>query len=150
MRTKTKPRHGAWAVAPMVALVLAACSSGSAASTSNGTGTPGAPSPRPSSTAHLRIISPTNGEVVTGPSVPIRLGLSGARIVQVTSTNLRPDEGHVHLYLDGQIISMNYRLTDVIPNVPPGQHVLRAEFVAVDHAPFDPRVFVQIAFEVKA
>jgi hypothetical protein len=82
--------------------------------------------------------------------VQVRLALTGARIVKITSTNLRPDEGHVHLYLDGQIISMNYQLTNVIPNVPPGQHVIRAEFVATDHAPFDPRVFAQVVFEVKA
>ena len=33
--------------------------------------------------------------------------------------------------------------------VQPGLHVLRVEFVASDHLPFDPRVIAQVAFEVK-
>jgi hypothetical protein len=139
-------------VVSALALTAPACASGSTATdggTSGGASTTSAPSPRPSSTAHLRILSPTNGET-SPPTVHVRLALTGARIVQTTSTNLRPDEGHIHLYLDGQIVSMNYQLANVIPNVPPGQHVIRAEFVATDHAPFEPRVFVQVVFEVKA
>ena len=30
----------------------------------------------------------------------------------------------------------------------PGQHVVQVEFVAADHAPFDPRVMTQSAFQV--
>ena len=34
------------------------------------------------------------------------------------------------------------------PPAPPGQHVVQVEFVAADHAPFDPRVLTQAAFQV--
>jgi hypothetical protein len=44
---------------------------------------------------------------------------------------------------------MNFSLTGDVPNVTPGQHILRAEFVASDHLPFDPRVFVSVTFVVQ-
>jgi hypothetical protein len=33
-------------------------------------------------------------------------------------------------------------------SVLPGSHHLQAEFVAVDHGPFDPRVLASVAFRV--
>jgi hypothetical protein len=129
----------------LAALVVgAACSKGSA---SQG----GTPAPRPSSTAKLQILSPTNGQVFKGSSVtvPVELSLEGARIVAATTTNITPDTGHVHLYLDNQIVTMNFSLTDQVPNVSTGSHILRAEFVASDHLPFDPRVFVSVTFKVE-
>ena len=95
--------------------------------------------PRPSSPATVEIVSPANGATVTGTSVHVVLKLTGAKVVTATTTNVRPDEGHVHLYLNGQIVSMNYGLEQDLP-VTPGTYVFRAEFVAADHAPFSPRV----------
>ena len=74
---------------------------------------------------------------------------SGATIVTQTSTNIRPDEGHIHLLVDNVVVSMNYGLEQDIP-VHPGTYVLKAEFVAADHAPFSPRVFSsEVFFTVK-
>jgi len=126
------------------AVLLGACSSGQAA-----TGPPTTPASRPSSTAKLAIVSPTEGEVVHGSTVHVVVSLQGATIVPATTTNIRPDQGHLHLLLDGSIVSMNYQKDATLPNVTPGQHLLRVEFVASDHAPFDPRVFVQITFTVQ-
>jgi hypothetical protein len=144
-------RHGGRAAAALVlvaavALTAASCSKGTSAATPSGSTAPG---PRPSSTAHLTILSPTNGEVVHGSTVHLRLGLTGATIVPVTSTHLVPNKGHVHVYLDNQLVSMNFQLTQDIPNVPAGSHLLRAEFVATDHAPFDPRVIIAVTFTVQ-
>jgi hypothetical protein len=94
---------------------------------------------RPSSTARLAIVSPTSGEVVTGGTLHVVVGLTGATIVAATTTDIRPDQGHIHLYVDNNLVSMNYGTTQDLP-VAPGTHVLRAEFVASDHAPFNPRV----------
>ena len=129
-------------VAVALAIVTAACGSGGG---SNGSETPTA---RPSSTAKLSIVSPKNGSVVHGSTVRLRLSLEDARIVAATSTNIRPDEGHVHVSLDGRLISMNYQLDNSIPDVKPGRHILQAEFVASDHAPFDPRVIAVTSFRV--
>ena len=123
------------------ALLASACSGGSAQSV----GTPTAPEARPSTPAQIDFLSPTNGEEVKGATVKVKLSLRGAKIVPQTTTNIRPDEGHVHLLLDGQVVSMNYELDDTIA-VKPGQHILRAEFVAADHRPFEPRVFTEVVF----
>jgi hypothetical protein len=131
---------------PLAAVLLLGACGGGSSSASTTTAPSGA---RPSSTAKLSIVSPANGSVVHGSAVRVRLSLSGARIVKATSTVLRPDQGHVHLIMDGKLISMNYGLDDTIPGVPPGHHLLQAEFVANDHAPFDPRVIAVSSFRVK-
>jgi hypothetical protein len=96
--------------------------------------------PRPSSPATVEIVAPGDSTTVSGDSVHVVLRLTGASIVPETTTDLRPDEGHVHLYVNNQLVSMNYGLEQDIP-VQPGTLVLKAEFVAADHAPFSPRVW---------
>jgi hypothetical protein len=54
----------------------------------------------------------------------------------------------IHLYLDGSLVSMTTGLDAEIV-APPGQHELRAEFVAVDHGPFQPRVVRTVTFSVR-
>ena len=128
----------------MTATLLVACSSGGGPRT-----TTAPPTSRPSSTAGLRILEPKNGAVITGTDVPVRVALTGARIVPATTTNLAPDRGHLHISIDNQVVRMNFTLTGEIPDVPPGMHVLRVEFVASDHAPFDPRIFSDVTFQVR-
>lgn len=94
---------------------------------------------RPSSPAVITIVQPTAGETVSGTTVHVVLSLTGAKIVSQTTTHIRPDEGHVHLFVDHVLVSMNYGLEQDIP-VHAGTYVLSAEFVAADHAPFNPRV----------
>lgn len=113
--------------------------------------TPGASAlgPRPSSPATVEIVQPASGATVTGTSIHVALKLSGAEIVTSTTTAIRPDQGHVHLYVDNILVSMNYGLEQDLP-VKPGTYVLRAEFVASDHAPFNPRVWSdEVFFTVK-
>ncbi len=88
----------------------------------------------------MAIVSPTSGQSVTGTSVHVVISLTGAQIVSATTTNVRPDQGHIHLYVDNVLVSMNYGLEQDLP-VSPGTYVLKAEFVASDHAPFSPRVW---------
>ena len=128
-----------------LALALTACSGGySPASTVTATA-----SQRPSSTAELTIVSPTNGEVVKGPDVVVKVDLTGAKIVQATSTDLQPDEGHIHVSLDGQLVTMTSGTETTIPDVAPGHHVVQVDFVANDHGPFFPNVVAVTSFEVK-
>jgi hypothetical protein len=124
------------------ALLLAACGP-----SGNGGGTPTpSPSPtvdlstRPSSPAVLSITSPTANQVVHGSTVHVVVSLQNATVVQATSTQITPTEGHVHLYLDNQLIYMAYQLQQDVP-VHPGVYTLKAEFVAADHFPFNPRVY---------
>jgi hypothetical protein len=103
---------------------------------------------RPRSTAKLEIVSPTSGEVVSGQRMTVRLDLIDGRITPVTTTNLTPNTGHVHLSVDGSLVSMTYGTVQriVIANLAPGPHVLQAEFVAADHGPFNPPVRTTVTF----
>ena len=68
------------------------------------------PAARPASDATIRITSPRDEQTVHGPTVHVVVQLNGARIVKATTTDIRPDEGHVHLYVDNSLVSMNYGL----------------------------------------
>ena len=129
------------------ALVLAAC--GAAANPTQPASPPVASGARPSSPAVVAIDEPKSGATVDGGSVHIVLSLTGATIVSATTTNITPDTGHAHLYVDNVLVSMNYGLEQDVP-VHPGTYVLKAEFVAADHAPFNPRVWSpEVFFTVK-
>jgi hypothetical protein len=129
------------------AATLAACGGGGDVS---GSPSPGlSPITRPSSTAELAVVSPENGEVVRGSTVELRVELQGATLVPQTTTDIAPDEGHLHVLLDDELISMTEGTEQEIPNVAAGSHRLTVEFVASDHAPFDPRVVTVVAFEVQ-
>lgn len=103
--------------------------------------TPAANQPRPHSVATLQMLEPLPGSMITGARMRVRLALNGGRIIQETTTRLAPDEGHIHLLVDGQIVSMTYGLDQEV-EVAKGAHLLQAEYVANDHFPFNPRVIV--------
>jgi len=87
----------------------------------------------------ISIVSPTNGEVIHGNTVNVVVAISGGEIVKATSTHISPTQGHVHLYLQGQLIFMAYSLSQSVPVQPGVTYSLHVEFVASDHAPFNPR-----------
>lgn len=129
------------AAAAAAAALLAGCSAKTQSSA------PPAPE-RPSSTAKLTILSPAPGASISGKTLHVRLALTGAVIVPQTSTHLTPGRGHVHLLLDGRVVSMAYGLNQDVA-VTPGPHLLQAEFVATDHFPFNPRVIATVTFTVQ-
>jgi F0F1-type ATP synthase membrane subunit c/vacuolar-type H+-ATPase subunit K len=146
--SRTRRVHAAAVLAAAaLALTVAGCSSGDGGSAA-ATVTTVAAAPRPSSQAKLTIVAPRNGQTVSQDRPEVRLGLDGGKIVSQTTTRVQGDEGHIHLHVDGKLVDMNYGLRQRLPKLPPGQHVVQVEFVAADHAPFDPRVLTQAAFEV--
>ena len=152
MKRHLKRRRLLAAALALAALVLAGCSSGNSpsgagASTQTG-GTAATTADRPSSPARLTIVAPHNGQTVKGKGLELELSLKNAKVVAATTTKIRPDQGHVHVLLDSKLISMNYGLSEKLPDMPAGTHVLQVEFVASDHLPFDPRVLTQAAFQV--
>ena len=104
--------------------------------------------PRPTSTATLSFRSPKEHERVTGSELDVALDLEGGTVVQATTTNITPDTGHIHLLLDGNLVSMTYGTEQVVDltDVPAGPHTLTAEFVAADHLPFSPPVTASVGF----
>lgn len=105
---------------------------------------------RPTSTGQLAIVSPRPAQIFQGDpaTVPVSLSLSDATIVPVTTIHVVPNQGHVHLYLDGSLVTMTGLEASL--SVGPGTHTLRAEFVASDHGPFRPPVTAEVTFEVQA
>ena len=143
-----RPRAAALAVV-VAAVAVTACSGGA----DNGgsappTTTAAAVADRPSSPAKLVIETPRQGQTVNQDRPELVLALDGGKVVNQTTTRVQGDQGHIHLYVDGKLVTMNYGLRQRLPQLPPGQHVVQVEFVAADHAPFDPRVLTQAAFQV--
>jgi hypothetical protein len=142
---RRSPRTRAAVLLAVAALGLAACSGGGG-STAPATTT--AAAARPSSPAKLTITSPRNGQTVRRDRPELRLDLDGGKVVSQTTTRIQGDEGHIHLHVDGKLVDMNYGLRQRLPQLPSGQHIVQVEFVAADHAPFEPRILTQAAFEV--
>jgi hypothetical protein len=141
-----RTRANRLALAALAVVLLGACSS---AGGSTSTPAPTTLAARPTSTAKLTILAPRNGQTLSRPTPEVRLDLVGAKIISHTTTRIRPDQGHIHLLVDGKLVAMNYGLNERLPSLTPGQHLVQVEFVAADHAPFDPRVLTQAAFTVK-
>ena len=117
------------------------------------TPTPTSSGARPASTATLAIDEPSSGQVVAAADGQLRvvMTLDGGTIVDTASTTLTPDIGHIHLSLDGTLVSMTYGLVQLVDirGLSPGKHSLEAEFVAADHGPFDPRVTASATFTIE-
>ena len=151
MRTSRSPSHdrGAtparpsrWFVAGVVTAVVilgsTACSTGS----SSGTTT------RPRTGATLQIVSPTPNQV-TGPNVTVDFRVLGATVSPPQKNKLAPNEGHIHVTLDGKLVVMSYGTSTELSALTAGLHTLQAEFVANDHLPFANRVIAVVLFTVK-
>jgi hypothetical protein len=110
--------------------------------------TPVSGTARPSSTAHLSIVKPANGDHESGSQLEVVLRLTGGTIVQTTSTKLTANTGHIHLSVDGRLVSMTYGVLQPIDlsKLSPGKHRLTAQFVAADHGPFNPPVVATATF----
>jgi hypothetical protein len=103
---------------------------------------------RPVSTATLTITNPVPGQVVQGNILDVVLNLNGGTIVDATTTRLTSNTGHIHILLDGSLVSMTYGVVQELSmqGLAPGKHALEAEFVAADHGPFVPPVTAQVQF----
>lgn len=94
----------------------------------------------PDAAAHhdvtIAIAGPADGATVPAGAVPVEIELTGAELAGESSSE---DAGHLHVYLDGEVVDMPSAL-DVEVDVPPGEHELEVEFVDADHAALDPPV----------
>jgi hypothetical protein len=122
----------------LAALGLAACGGGSSSAAT-----------RPHTDAKLIVISPTPNQV-TGPDVPVQFQVVGATVSPPQKNNLAPNEGHIHVTLDGKLVAMAYTTSTQLIGLNPGLHTLQAEFVANDHLPFADRVIAITLFTVKS
>jgi hypothetical protein len=146
------PLGGAWSLAVIGGLVVIAGLTLPRQFMRPNVTTPTPSGARPASTATLGFDEPSPGQVVpvNTTQLDVVMTLDGGRIIDAASTTLTPDTGHIHLSLDGTLVSMTYGLVQLVDirDLAPGEHTLEAEFVAADHGPFDPRVTAQTTFTI--
>ena len=118
-------------------MVVAACGGSSSATTA-----------RPHTNAHLEILSPTPNQV-TGPNLTLRFAVQGATVSPPDRNKIVPNEGHIHVSIDGKLVDMAYGVSTQVNGLSPGEHTLQAEFVANDHLPFANRVIAISIFTVR-
>jgi hypothetical protein len=136
-------RRPVLALLTIVLLGMTACSSAAADGTSAPTPYPtpsGGLGHRPSTPVRITLLAPAGGETVHGTSVLVRVSITGGIVTQTTSADITPTKGHVHLYLNNQLIYMAYTLQQMVTGLHPGvEYSMYAEYVAQDHFPFSPR-----------
>jgi hypothetical protein len=103
---------------------------------------------RPAATARLAILAPAPGQVVRR-TITVELELRGGRLVPLTTAKNRPNQGHMHVLVDGRVDSMAAGLHHEVRDLTAGRHEIRAEFVAADHGPFKPPVVAAVMVEVR-
>ena len=108
---------------------------------------PGGPQ-RPATDARIQIVAPTPNQE-TGPEVTVQVKLIGAKEVPQVTGPIKPDEGHIHVSLDGNVVAMAYGDSQTLKGISPGQHSVQVDFVATDHIPFLNRVTAAVLFTVK-
>jgi hypothetical protein len=128
-----------------VLLSMTACASSTGDPTASGTPAPtpyptpvGGVGHRPSSPVKITLLAPTNGEVIHGTTVLVRVSVVGGIVTSTTSSIVSPTKGHVHLYLNNQLIFMSYTLSQEITVKPGLEYSMYVEYVAQDHYHFNP------------
>jgi len=107
----------------------------------------------PASPVRIQITQPTPNQT-TGPDVTLVVNVIGGTVVPATQTTAKDNkvptnEGHIHVSLDGTLVNMAYSTTQDLHGLKPGPHTLTAEYVAVDHAPFQNRPTAAVLFNVQ-
>lgn len=111
---------------------------------------PGMAKIRIASVAQVQVLAPAPGSAIRGSTMLVELRLDGARIVQTSTTKLRPDQGHMHLAIDGRSMRMDgLRGVFDVAWLEPGDHLVSAEFVATDHGAFAPPVVAVSSFNLE-
>jgi hypothetical protein len=112
-----------------------------------GGGSASGPPKRPSTAARISIVSPAANATV-GTDSTLEIALTGGRLVSRTTGPLTPDEGHLHITVDGMTLVMTEELVRPLLGLAPGEHSVQVEFVAVDHGPFANRPVAAALFTV--
>src|SRR5207244_3892760 len=98
-------------VFPLLLMALAGCGKDKSA-------TPKAAA-RPTTSARIQVLQPTPNQE-TGPDVTVQVQLIGAKEVPQSGPPVKPDEGHIHVSLDGQIVAMAYGDSQTLKGLSPG------------------------------
>ena len=87
----------------------------------------------------LTLVSPLNDEVIDGSTAHVTITVTGGTITSTYSKNVSPTVGHIHLYMNSELVAMAYATSTDIAVEPGAEYSLYAEWVAADHGSFTPR-----------
>lgn len=126
----------------LASVALSGC--GSPASSTTVVLTPGAsptvgPKHAESSPVKITIVSPKNDEVIEGSTAHITITVTGGTLTPTFSSDVSPTVGHIHLYMNSELVAMSYATSTDISVDPGAEYSLYAEWVAADHGSFTPR-----------
>lgn len=126
----------------LACIALSGC--GSATTSTTVVLTPGAsptvgPTHAEPSPVKITILSPKNDEVIVGSTAHVTITVTGGTIDPTFSTNVSPTLGHIHLYMNSELVAMSYATATDISVDPGAEYSLYAEWVAADHGSFTPR-----------
>lgn len=81
-----------------------------------------APNLKPAEGAVIKIVSPTNGQVLKGDKIPLEFKLTKGKRGH-----------HAHAYVDGELMGMFESEKGTLNGIKPGKHTLELRVVAEDH-----------------
>lgn len=90
----------------------------------------------PATGTSLSIISPGQGQVISGSTVTVELSASNVMLAAPNGTIVE-GEGHFHVYLDGSNEQRGAKTTFTYDNVGTGQHTVRTELHRGDHSLYE-------------
>lgn len=94
------------------------------------------------------ISSPVDNEVVpANENLNVQVELENAELTTETE-GTDPRLGHIHIYVDGSVVSMPTELNADI-ELEPGEHTLMVEFVAANHSRFEPPITDEVTVDAE-
>ncbi len=107
-----------------------------------------APAPAaPEAKADFDVISPKDGESITGDSVTVTLEPINV-VVKPAGGAPRTGEGHFHITLDTGNYQPTYTTSRPLTGLSPGQHTITVELQNNDHSPMSPPLVKKVTFTV--
>jgi Penicillin-Binding Protein C-terminus Family len=77
---------------------------------------------QPAEGASVKIVSPTNGQVINGDTVPLEFKMTKGKRGE-----------HVHAYVDGELMGMFKSAKGTLTGIKPGKHTLELRVATSDH-----------------
>lgn len=96
----------------------------------------------------LTLVSPTEGATVCGEPLAIDTELENFTLSTVDPEEAAPEEGHMHLWLNGQEVAQSYEEDFIVTGIVDAEYQLRVDLARADHTTLEPYVGVTVYITV--
>jgi hypothetical protein len=100
----------------------------------------GGPADSASGPISLTLLSPADGDTVCGDPLVVETDVENFILTNETIEDSPPNEGHMHVYLNGQEVAQSDQETVQISGVTDGAYQLKLDLARADHEALDPYV----------